>query len=57
MLDLPLAWPAARGGRGHLADLLAAELYDNPIRVAGHCFGCTAGEGSSCVGALKEAAE
>ena len=29
----------------------------NPIRVAGHCYGCTAGQGSSCGGALKEAAE
>jgi radical SAM/Cys-rich protein len=57
MLDLPLAWPAALGRRGHLADLLAADLGDNPIRVAGHCFGCTAGQGSSCGGALKEAAE
>ena len=28
-----------------------------PIRVAGHCYGCTAGQGSSCGGALKEAAE
>jgi radical SAM/Cys-rich protein len=55
MLDLPLAWPG--GGRGHLADLLTADLGDNPIRVAGHCFGCTAGQGSSCGGALKEAAE
>ena len=27
------------------------------IRVAGHCYGCTAGQGSSCGGALKEAAE
>src|SRR6202521_2484701 len=55
MLDLPLAWPG--GGRGHLADLLTADLGDHPIRVAGHCFGCTAGQGSSCGGALKEAAE
>ncbi len=55
MLDLPLA---ARGaGCGHLADLLADDLYGNPIRVAGHCFGCTAGNGSSCGGALREAAE
>jgi radical SAM/Cys-rich protein len=57
MLDLPLAWPAAPSRRGHLADLLATGLGDNPIRVAGHCFGCTAGQGSSCGGALKEAAE
>jgi radical SAM/Cys-rich protein len=55
MLDLPLA----RGGRGrvHLADLLDDDIAGNPIRVAGHCFGCTAGQGSSCGGALSEAAE
>ena len=51
MLDLPLA----RGGkeRPHLSDLLEDDLADNPIRVAGHCYGCTAGQGSSCGGALK----
>jgi radical SAM/Cys-rich protein len=55
MLDLPLQY----GGRErvHLADLMAAEIEDKPIRVAGHCYGCTAGQGSSCGGALKEAAE
>jgi len=54
MLDLPLAGPAGFGGRGriHLSDLLDADLSDNPIRVAGHCYGCTAGQGSSCGGAL-----
>jgi len=25
------------------------------VRVAGHCFGCTAGQGSSCGGALEAA--
>jgi radical SAM/Cys-rich protein len=55
MLGLPLAHGAA--GRVHLSDLLDAELAGNPIRVAGHCFGCTAGQGSSCGGALSEAAE
>ncbi len=55
MLDLPLA-NAARE-RVHLSDLLEAELEGHPIRVAGHCYGCTAGQGSSCGGALKEAAE
>jgi radical SAM/Cys-rich protein len=44
-------------GRVHLADLIDDDLDGNPIRVAGHCFGCTAGQGSSCGGALKEAAE
>jgi len=50
MLDLPLA----HGGRPrvHLSDLLDTDLADNPIRVAGHCYGCTAGQGSSCGGAL-----
>jgi radical SAM/Cys-rich protein len=55
MLDLPMARGANE--RVHLSDLLAADLSGNPIRVAGHCFGCTAGQGSSCGGALKEAAE
>jgi len=55
MLDLPLL----RGGRKrlHLSDLLDDNIEGNPIRVAGHCYGCTAGQGSSCGGALKEAAE
>jgi radical SAM/Cys-rich protein len=55
MLDLPLARGARE--RVHLSDLLDDDLSNNPIRVAGHCFGCTAGQGSSCGGALKEAAE
>lgn len=36
----------------HLADLLEADLSGRPIRVADHCYGCTAGQGSSCGGAL-----
>jgi radical SAM/Cys-rich protein len=52
MLKLPL------GGAGRrLRDLLDHDLAGQPIRVAGHCFGCTAGQGSSCGGALKDAAE
>ena len=53
MLDLPLS----HGGRKHvhLSDLLDSDLADNPIRVAGHCYGCTAGQGSSCGGALAAA--
>ena len=39
------------------ARLLATTSKPEPIRVAGHCYGCTAGQGSSCGGALKEAAE
>jgi radical SAM/Cys-rich protein len=55
MLGLPLT----RGARGRtrLGDLLDDDIAGNPVRVAGHCYGCTAGQGSSCGGALKEAAE
>jgi len=55
MLDLPLA--RGKRLRVHLADLLDESLDGNAVRVAGHCYGCTAGQGSSCGGALKEAAE
>jgi radical SAM/Cys-rich protein len=51
MLGLPLA-----GGmltRPHIRDMLHAEFEDRQIRVAEHCYGCTAGRGSSCGGALS----
>ena len=38
--------------RPHLRDLLSNDLHGKPIRVADHCYGCTAGQGSSCAGAL-----
>ncbi len=40
------------GLRRHLRELLTTGLLEQAIRVAGHCFGCTAGQGSSCGGAL-----
>ena len=49
-LGLPLG---TSGLRRHLRDLLKADLNDQLIRVAGHCYGCTAGQGSSCGGALE----
>jgi len=55
MLDLPLTHDAR--ARVHLSELIDDDLAGNPIRVAGQCYGCTAGQGSSCGGALKEAAE
>jgi MoaA/NifB/PqqE/SkfB family radical SAM enzyme len=54
MLDLPLQHNGR--ARVRLSDLLAADLDGQPIRVAGHCYGCTAGQGSSCGGALHDAA-
>jgi len=44
-----LAIPAASG---HLRDLLHRDPAGDAIAVADHCFGCTAGSGSSCGGAL-----
>lgn len=55
MLDLPLSM--GKREHVHLSALLDTDLTDNPIRASGHCYGCTAGQGSSCGGALKEAAE
>lgn len=43
------------GGRNsapHLRDLIRGAVDDEPVCVADHCFGCTAGQGSSCGGAL-----
>ena len=39
----------------HLDDLLKplASLKNNPISIGNHCFGCTAGAGSSCGGELS----
>ena len=50
MLDLPLA--LGDRPRPHLRDLHADALRGNPIVVCDHCYGCTAGQGSSCGGAL-----
>jgi len=47
MLELPLA-----GKRIHLSELLVDMPNDLAISVADHCYGCTAGQGSSCTGAL-----
>jgi radical SAM/Cys-rich protein len=40
--------------RVHLTEITGGRLEDLSIRVADHCFGCTAGQGSSCGGALAE---
>lgn len=46
MLELPLA--AART----VFELETLDLVDRPIATGSHCFGCTAGNGSSCGGSL-----
>jgi radical SAM/Cys-rich protein len=52
MLDLPMR---QAGTDLHIRDLLDAEIAGRAVRVAGHCFGCTAGQGSSCGGSLQAA--
>ncbi len=47
MLGVPL------GGRRRRLDDLGAELAGSAIAVRDHCYGCTAGQGSSCGGALN----
>ena len=50
MLDLPLRVEGKK--RLQLSELIGRDLSDNPIAVRDHCYGCTAGQGSSCGGAL-----
>ena len=50
MLGLPLGGGETRAV--HLSELLAQSFAGRSIRVADHCYGCTAGQGSSCGGAL-----
>jgi radical SAM/Cys-rich protein len=50
MLSLPLA--AIAGPRPHIRDFKPSFLDAAPIATAAHCYGCTAGQGSSCGGAL-----
>ncbi len=50
MLGMPMRHEGS--GRMHLSDMLGRELQGQPVAVADHCWGCTAGAGSSCGGAL-----
>lgn len=50
MLGLGLEWKGKP--RVHLRELIGANLDGNAIVVKDHCYGCTAGQGSSCGGAL-----
>jgi radical SAM/Cys-rich protein len=50
MLGLPLR--VAGRGRSHVSDVTACDLDGKAIAVRDHCWGCTAGQGSSCGGAL-----
>jgi len=58
MLGLPLGGRSPTSPRRHLRDLVTDDgrHFDHAaIAVADHCYGCTAGQGSSCGGALQAA--
>lgn len=49
MLDMKVDSPVQ-----HLRDFDAAQLLNRKVCVSQHCYGCTAGSGSSCQGAVVE---
>jgi len=53
MLGLPLPTQAGERAPLTLADLKTMAVAGRPIAVRGHCYGCTAGQGSSCGGSLS----
>lgn len=50
MLHIPMI--ATDKPKIHLSDLMMLDVNGLEVRVADHCYGCTAGQGSSCGGAL-----
>ncbi|MBS3964123.1 MAG: arsenosugar biosynthesis radical SAM protein ArsS [Methylomonas sp.] len=50
MLSLPVG--AISKPKVHISELSLDALWNAPIATAAHCYGCTAGQGSSCGGAL-----
>ncbi|MDM3869787.1 arsenosugar biosynthesis radical SAM protein ArsS [Porticoccus sp. W117] len=57
MLELPLRDTQQIIGsdrQRHLRQLLETDFQGNPIVIGEHCYGCTAGQGSSCGGALED---
>jgi radical SAM/Cys-rich protein len=51
-LGLPMHGDGRHAARAHLRDLLTRDFTGAPIRVADHCYGCTASRGSSSGGTL-----
>jgi len=51
-LGLPLR--SGNSLRVHITELNDLNLEENPVLFYDHCYGCTAGQGSSCAGALSK---
>ena len=52
MLDLPLAGRRPRNVHDAPPAELLRQVLDRPVTTGPHCFGCTAGAGSGCTGAI-----
>ncbi len=52
MLEMPLI--ATDKAKTHLSDIVDNAMQGSDIYIGDHCFGCTAGQGSSCGGALND---
>jgi radical SAM/Cys-rich protein len=53
---LGLGMQTRRAARPHLRDLPHMRVEGRAITIGDHCYGCTAGQGSSCGGALRDTA-
>jgi len=51
MLNMNIRHPVKRH-KLHISEVLKTCLENIPVSIADHCYGCTAGQGSSCGGAL-----
>lgn len=51
MLSMNIRHPG-KPEKMHISDVLKTGLKNIPVSIADHCYGCTAGQGSSCGGAL-----
>ncbi len=51
MLDMPSQFSA--DNKTHISELNINQFQTTPIQIGDHCYGCTAGSGSSCGGALS----
>ena len=53
--NLALDWPVSEPEEPHIRSVGPGELAGRRVMTGRHCFGCTAGAGSSCRGALATA--
>lgn len=52
--NLALGWPVDHGTASHIRDFDPVALKRRRVVTGSHCFGCTAGSGSSCRGSIVQ---